>query len=298
MKFSYRPTTAAKKWGLGIFVFSVMGVFAGISLAATSPLELGTGIAMAVFYALLAALAFYFWASNGPSEYFEKRKLEKQRDSEAAIQAALKRLDSLSGARAVLAFEHLENLVRKAHKTGAGNKMADLLESIEFDRSRVESKFIGSVTNLGAGMFGSGTGRQVRIYKDWVIAGTSGYDFDISTRGEVTVDGSIQYDKNNRRIDNRKASLHLATQDWSHSFSILPDEADQARRLLNQLNAIVEQMKPKAVSAADMAEAMEKLMNSTGKSPAEKLEELSNLRYQRLLTDKEFELAKEKILGI
>jgi hypothetical protein len=57
-------------------------------------------------------------------------------------------------------------------------------------------------------------------------------------------------------------------------------------------------MKPKAVSAAEMAEAMERLMNASGKSPAEKLEELSNLRSQRLLSDQEFESAKSKILGI
>jgi hypothetical protein len=147
-------------------------------------------------------------------------------------------------------------------------------------------------------MFASGTASQVRIYKDWVIAGTLGYDFDVSTRGDVTLDGSISYDKNNKAIDNRRAALHLATQEWSHSFSIDPNQADEARRLLNQLNAIVEQLKPKAVSAADIAEVMERLVSSNGKSPAEKLEELSNLRYQRLLSDKEFEAAKQKILGI
>jgi hypothetical protein len=65
-----------------------------------------------------------------------------------------------------------------------------------------------------------------------------------------------------------------------------------------QLNAIIEQMKPQALSAADLHAAMEKLMSNSGKSPAEKLEELSNLRYQRLLSDQEFEAAKSKILDI
>jgi hypothetical protein len=57
-------------------------------------------------------------------------------------------------------------------------------------------------------------------------------------------------------------------------------------------------MKPKVLTAVDMKKAMEDLLDSSAKSPAEKLEELSNLRYQRLLTDQEFEAAKTKILGI
>jgi TM2 domain-containing membrane protein YozV len=57
-------------------------------------------------------------------------------------------------------------------------------------------------------------------------------------------------------------------------------------------------MKPSATTASDIKELLEKLLSSSGKSPAEKLEELSNLRYQNLLSDQEFELAKSKILGI
>ena len=68
--------------------------------------------------------------------------------------------------------------------------------------------------------------------------------------------------------------------------------------ILNQLAALVEESKPKALTSADIKEPIDKLLSSSGKSPAEKLEELSNLRYQRLLNDQEFELAKGKILGI
>jgi DNA-binding transcriptional regulator YbjK len=96
----------------------------------------------------------------------------------------------------------------------------------------------------------------------------------------------------------RTATLHLATQDWSKAYKILPSEVDEARRILNQLAAILEEMKPKVLTAGDMQDAMEKLLASSGKSPAEKLEELSNLRYQRLLTDQEFLAAKMKILEI
>jgi hypothetical protein len=57
-------------------------------------------------------------------------------------------------------------------------------------------------------------------------------------------------------------------------------------------------MNSSAPTASYMKDLIEKLLSNSGKSPAEKLEELSNLRYQRLLSDQEFESAKAKILGI
>lgn len=232
------------------------------------------------------------------SDYFEKRNVEKQQKADSAIASALRQLSGLSGAKAVVAYEELEALVKKSYKAQAPQKLEELLASISFDRALVESKLIGSLVNLQAGIFSTGNMNLIRVYSDWVIAGKTGYDFDVSTRGEVTIDGSITVDKYNNRIDNRTASLQLATQDWSHSFSIAPDQADEARRILNQLNAIIEQRRPKAVSAEEIGQMIEGLLSSSGKSPAEKLEELSNLRYQRLLSDKEFEQAKTRILGI
>ena len=43
---------------------------------------------------------------------------------------------------------------------------------------------------------------------------------------------------------------------------------------------------------------VETILNATGKSQAERIQELSNLRYQRLISDEEFQAAKTKILGI
>ena len=292
MAIQFRPKSKTQKWGLGIFLFCGVGA---LTLFFSGEED---NLSAAIVYLLLSGIGFYLWTARGPSAYFEKRSSDKKASADRSIQVALEKLQEKSGVKAVLAYEALEAMVRKTYKGEAGKKLAELLDSVEFDRSRIESKFIGSVPNIGVGMFASGDAGQVRVYKDWVIAGKAGYDFDVSTRGDVTVDGSIQYGANNQKIDNRKASLHLATQDWSHSFTIHPDKADEARRILNQLTAIVEQMKPQAVSAADVSEAMERLMSSSGKSPAEKLEELSNLRYQRLLSDQEFERAKAKILDI
>lgn len=291
----YAANTKTKKWGRGIFFLSIFGVFAGLITG-----DIGTAILIAVFYAVMAGVGFYLWTSEVPSEYFSKKTSDKKAQADRAIMSALERLQGLTGAKAFIAFERLENLVQAAYKDDASRKLTELLESVDFDRARVESKFIGGIGNLGAGvaLVTAGPDKYIRVYKDWVIAGNLGFDFDVSTRGEVTLDDSMQRGRDPKLADYRKAALHLATQDWSHTFEIYPSQANEAKRILLQLEAIIDQMKPKAVSAAEIGEVMERLVGSTGKSPAEKLEELSNLRYQRLLSDKEFEAAKQKILGI
>ena len=284
----YKPKHTVQKWGWAVAIFSLFGVLTGIT---TGMLDL------TVFYLVALGIGSYLVASPKPQEYFEKRSQDKAAAAESAIQSALRDLENATGVEAFIAYENLERLVDKAGPSYP-KQLSELLASINFDHSRVESKYLGSLVNLNAGMFGHPERRTIRIYQQWVVAGDMGYDFDVSTRGSVTVDGSIQLDKNNNKVDMRTATMQLATQDWSHAFKILPDEADEARRILNQLAALVEEMKPKVLTAVDMKKAMEELLDSSAKSPAEKLEELSNLRYQRLLTDQEFEAAKTKILGI
>lgn len=283
-----KPKHKVQKWGLAIALFSVLGVITGLS---SGILE------VAIFYLFFAGLGFFFMFSSKPMSFFDNRRKNKAEANEKAIDSALAQLETTTGAKALIAYEKLETLVSKKGSTSS-RSLSDLLASINFDKSRVESRLLGSVTNQAASIFGNANKRTIRVYQDWVIAGDLGYDFDVSTRGNVTVDGSIQFDKKNNKVDTRTATLQLATQDWSHAFKILPDEADEARRILNQLAAIVEELRPKGISTSDIKDLMEKLMASSGKSPAEKLEELSNLRYQRLLTDQEFESAKSKILGI
>ena len=284
----YKPKHAVQKWGWAVAVFSLFGILSGIT---TGMLEL------TVFYLVTLGIGSYLVASPKPQEYFEKRSLDKATAAESAIQSALRDLENATGVEAFIAYENLERLVDKAGPSYP-KQLSEVLASINFDDSRVESKYLGSLVNASVGMFGNPDRRTIRIYQQWVVAGDLGYDFDVSTRGNVTVDGSIQLDKNNNKVDMRTATMQLATQDWSHAFKILPNEADEARRILNQLSALVDEMKPKVLTASDVKEAMEKLLESSAKSPAEKLEELSNLRYQRLLTDQEFQNAKAKILDI
>jgi hypothetical protein len=283
-----KPKHAVQKWGWAIAIFSLFGVLTGIT---TGMIEL------TVTYLFALGVGGYLISSSKPQEYFEKRKQDKAAAAESAIQSALKELETATGVQALLVFEHLERLVDDAGPSYP-KTLSELLASINFDESRVESKYLGSLVNVESGRYGVPGRDTIRIYQQWVVAGEMGYDFDVSTRGNVNVDGSIQLDKYNNKVDMRTATLQLATQDWSKAFKILPDEADEARRILNQLSALVEEMKPKVLTAADMKEAMKELLESSAKSPAEKLEELSNLRYQRLLTDQEFEAAKTKVLGI
>jgi hypothetical protein len=284
----YKPKFASQKWGWALAIFGFFGVITGII----------TGlIQMTVIYLAFLGVGTYLLTSTKPQQNYEKRIQYQAAAAESEIQSALKELENATGVEAFLVFEHLESLVDEAGPSYS-NTLSDLLASIKFDESRVESKYLGSLVNVSSGNLNGSDRETIRIYQQWVVSGTMGYDFDVSTRGDVNVDGSVQFDKNNNEVDMRTATLHLATQDWSKAYKILPSEVDEARRILNQLAAILEEMKPKVLTAGDMQDAMEKLLASSGKSPAEKLEELSNLRYQRLLTDQEFLAAKMKILEI
>lgn len=286
----FKPTHVLQKWGWASLLFGVFAIFLVFFGAepVSSVLIAGFGYIGIGLFLILA---------KGPQNFLDNRRKNKAEANEKAIDSALSQLEKSTGAKAFIAYEKLESLVNKK-RVASSRSLSELLASINFDESRIESRYLGSLANPSAGIFGPAEKRKIRIYQEWVIAGDLGYDFDVSTRGSVTVDGSITFDKKNNRVDTRSATLQLATQEWSHAFKILPDEADEARRILNQLAALIEDLKPKGLTTSDIKDLMEKLLDSSGKSPAEKLEELSNLRYQRLLTDQEFESAKSRILGI
>ena len=284
----YRPTTTGKKWGLGLLILSVMGIFSGFSFIFESSLE--AGATTVISYLIIGAIGYYLLTSKKAAQKAQAKEEERKANRELNIKRELEFLKSASGAKASISYNKLRLLVLANKEPDVEKKIDELLESINFDKSRVESKMLGSVRGK--------SGRIIHIYKEWVIVGDSGWDFDISTRGDVSVGGSVTFDSRNVRQDMRTATLYLATQEWSQAFKIDPDHADEARRIINQLMAIIDELKPKGVTAADVQASMEQLVNKSGKSQAERLEELSNLRYQRLLSDDEFESAKKKILEI
>jgi hypothetical protein len=294
----FKPTTKGKKWGLGLLIFGAFGSLTLLSQIFDPSQPLESSVGGAIFYAGVAAFGFYLLTSKKAAQRAQVKAEDKKAKRELEIQSELEFLKTASGAKASISYNKLRLLVLANKETYPEKRIDELLESIGFDKSRVESKMLGSVRHLGAPMFGGKSSRTIYIYKEWVIVGESGWDFDISTRGDVTVEGSITFDNKNNRQDMRTATLYLATQDWSQAFRIDPNQADEARRIINQLMAIIDELKPKGVTAADVQASMEGLVNKSGKSQGERLEELSNLRYQRLLTDQEFEAAKKKILEI
>ena len=96
----------------------------------------------------------------------------------------------------------------------------------------------------------------------------------------------------------RKASIQLVSTEWSETFQIHPDQATEARRIVAQLSAVSNSLKPDAVSGSEVKALLEAILAQNSQPAAEKLKQLSDLRYQRLLSDEEFEAAKAKVLGI
>lgn len=293
--------TGRQKFGIVIAVLLLWSLGAAVVNGFITSWDIREGLVWLVFFGIAV---YHILHKPNPAKVAAKAaaKLAKNQaklaENQALIDSMLSKLAPLTGARAVVATNELRDLLRKLKTQNLDEKMNELLASVNFDKSRITSRHIGELDNFELGAWSFASKSKISIYKDWVIAGNVGYDFDISTRGEVTLDGSISYDSKNKPIDNRVATLQLATKEWSHSFKINPNDVPDARRILNQLLAIIEDLKPKSASVADIESAMSKIVSESGKSPAEKLEELSNLRYQRLLTDAEFEQAKTRILGI
>lgn len=241
----------------------------------------------------LILLGVYFLRGEGMSprkvEGAERKALKLQTE----IDSAKNSLASASGGRAVVAYRNLERLITSTKVPDSNARLSAILEEISFDKSRIESVSIGTIPRLGFLNKNS-----IEIYRDWIICGQESFDVDSSTKGEVHIDGSIQINAKNNRVDTRTATVQFVSRDWSKSFEISPDNAPQARLLVSQLAAVVDSLKPSGVTTADMAKMIDTILNNSGQPPAEKLQQLSELRYQRLLSDEEFEAAKAKVLGI
>ncbi len=212
---------------------------------------------------------------------------------EAGVEPAAAVLADARGGTAVVAYRNLEKTVRKQHGRQEGpDVLSSTLASINFDRSRLDSPRLGEVI--------AKSGPDVEVYRDWVIRGQEAHDVDPTTSAKVVCSGRQLQDR-----DNRKAELQIVSASWSMRVPISPDRANDARFVADQLNAITRSRKPRVATSADvealgadMKEMVEKLVTASGPSPAEKISQLSDLRYGRLVSDDEYEAAKARILGI
>ena len=240
-----------------------------------------------LFCVLIVAAIIWAWSKLRAAADQTARVVEAGAESAAAV------LEGARGGAAVVAYRNLEKTVRKEYGRQEGPAaLSSLLASIDFDQSKLDSPALGEVI--------ARSGPDVEVYRDWVIRGQEAHDVDPTTSAKVVCSGRQLQDR-----DNRKAELQIVSASWSMRVPIFPDRANDARFVADQLNAITRSRKPRfATSAdvealgADMKEMVEKLVTASGPSPAEKISQLSDLRYGRLVSDDEYEAAKARIMGI
>lgn len=236
-----------------------------------------------VIVVVVLFLCFVAWGMAGT----DTTPVEVGVDGAAAI------LEDARGGAAVVAYRNLEKAVRKRHGLReAPAALSSVLESIDFDPSRLESPALGEVDAL--------SGADVEVCRDWVIRGQEAYDVDATTWAKVVYCGRQMRDR-----DTRSAEFQIVSESWSMRVPIDPDDTNGARFVADKLNALTRSSGPKAVTSADIKalgagmEAMvEKLVMASGPSAAEKISQLSDLRFGRLISDDEYESAKVRILGV
>lgn len=243
-------------------------------------------------------------------EAAEQRRIEdeKKRADALAQRAAMARdelaqsagaLSVASGGAALLAYRSLEATAKRWYPSEMDAKVKESLASIKFDFEKIKSPRLGIITSRDRK-------QSIEVFRDWIIIGSESFDVDYSTQAMVHSEGSIQIsstrDNNNRvvekRHDLRVAEVQLFGNEWSLSLPIHPDRTMDVRKIIAQLTAHVDTLKPKGLTSADLRDLVQSILNNTGQPPAEKLKQLSNLRFDRILSDEEYEAAKSKILGI
>lgn len=303
-----------KGWGWGLSIFGACGLLGAVG-SLTSPAQPPPGVTppsasspavTIVFCLALLALGVYLLRGRGVDPRLaERNAAAAQRQASVAaegIEQATRALQMARGGGAtVVAYRNLGETIKRLYPQEAAAKFSEVLTSIGFDSRRLSSPHYGSVAALNGGV--------VEVYRGWVILGQEAHDVDASTRGNVYIDGSVQVSSVavphgrktkvvNQAHDTRTASLQLVSSAWAMSVPIHPEHVGEARRMIAQLAARVEELKPRAATAADISTMIDVILNNSGQPAAEKLKQLSNLRYERLLTDAEFEAAKTRILGI
>lgn len=304
-----RPFAAKRRhrgWGIGLGVFGAFGLYGflrdmlGGTTGETDPV---VGVLIS-----LGCIALTVYLLRGPDPSSETRRLHQVgprpevavasaevADAAAALQAAM-------GGAALVAYRNLEATVRQRHPRDAEKQLSAALSSIEFDLRAIDSPVIGYVATVDGG--------YVEVFRDWVVLGQTAHDVEPSTRGDVYMDGSVQVTstavtdaKGRERVlkeehDLRTAHLQFTSASWRMGAAIPPDTVNQARMLVAQVGAHATSLVPSSATSEDISAIVRAIINSTDQPPAEKLRQLGNLRFERLLTDEEFARAKSVILGI
>jgi len=213
------------------------------------------------------------------------------------VQAAVTALQAATGGARVVAHRNLYRTISKYYGAQVQEIWNLALTSINFEQSTVESELLGEVRSpvwLGRDY----PLPKVEIFRDWVIFGPDAFDIDSTTQMEVYLEGSKQLGPDGSQVDLRTAEIQLTSAKWAQRLKIWPDDGNEARHIASRLNLITEALKPSTATAADITAMLNAILNNSGHTAAERIEQLNDLRYQRLLSDQEFEAAKTKVLGI
>jgi hypothetical protein len=235
----------------------------------------------------------YLLRGQGLSPKSIERSKKKADKLQSKIDSATRDLETAQGGKAVVAYRNLDEVLKSTKLPDYQNTLEKILKDIKFDKSKLNSDRIGIIS--GPGIINR---NQVEVFKDWIIYGQSAFDIEPSTRGEVHVEGNVQLDQKGKKHDMRTASIQFVSSSWSKTFPINLNDVTDARRIVAQLSVVTDSLKPAGVTSADIAKMIETILSNSGQPPAEKLKQLSDLRFQRLLSDSEFEAAKARILGI
>lgn len=242
---------------------------------------------------LLLVLGVYLLRGKGQSPKSIERSKKKADKLQSKIDDATRALETASGGKAVVAYRNLENVMKSTKMPDYQAQFQKILADIKFDVTSIQSDHIGTLS--GPSVLNK---TPIEVYKNWIISGQNAFDVDVSTRGEVNVEGNVQIDAKGKKHDLRTATIHFASTNWAHTFPFNLEQVSEARKIVSQLSAVIDSMKPTAATSADIAKVLETIMSNSGQPAAEKLKQLSDLRFQRLVSDAEFEAAKAKILGI
>lgn|GEM_PF-1513539 len=268
---------------------------------------IGNGVVGLIFSLLvgggLVTWSVYVFRGKGENPAVAAERAQRQLAAEQRFQQTVDYLAHVrTGAAAVVAIRNVDDAAAQAFGAEGPQAAEQAMQNIGIDRSSFVSEPIGNLAVLGQGMW-------LEIFRDWIIVGQQAHDVDEHTRITVFLDGNIQIvprqvQQGNRLVtineqhDMRRAEVQIASDSWSLSVPIYPDHVGDARRMADQLTAHIVRLRPGAVTAADIKAMVDTILNNSGQPPAEKLKQISNLRYERLLSDEEYQQAKERILGI
>ena len=155
----------------------------GLLIASSAPpVSLIVGLPLIFF-------GIYLLRGEGFSPKNLERAQKKADKLQSKIDDATRQLENSSGGRAVVAYRNLESILKSTKLPDYPQQFNDILVKINFDKSSIQSDFIGQLA--GPSVLNRS---PIEVYKNWIICGQTAFDVDVSTRGEVHVEGNVQID--------------------------------------------------------------------------------------------------------